>query len=572
VLLLFYILVTVAGHSDIELIRPDTQISLDKVSLPAGWVLTPFLQLKLSVFWFYALAPLVVLALHFELLRLRPDADEPWASALRVAGNVLAPMTLFFLLWKFAPYAHSRPPEIASIVSGGRALSYFHAAALFLDGALLLYANLGPSTETSGVLFGRAHAWQRAELVLIAVQQAGLLWLLVICIAGLIQILATLDQELTSSATTLISTSTMFRSVKGFSDSSIIIGSAILIGVVAWAVLAVFWHVSKTRSLAVSGEAAPFREVAPMFIYSLLLGVLLVGIALPDLGRPLNLVGARLAAAEPSDSIIAALIGTAPSNPDKARRDAWQHFGRGLDYRKWRFANASFDDAVMPLVHLDYAYLTDASLVRADLSLASLVGTDISRAALVEADLRGANLTCLNDRNPQPCSLFAQAPNPIPFGNLLTPLGVCSSGATGPKLNNALFSEATLERANLSKASLRGANFRNVRTLKDSVFVGADLRNADLNGVKFEGVDLGQACLCGADLRNADLSLVRNLKGAILRDADLSNATLPFALQGINFEGANIKDTHFADKSNLSEANLNGVVQQQREPPGCSLQ
>jgi hypothetical protein len=47
VLLLFYMIVTVTGHTDTDLIRPDTQVSLqaasEKVNLPSGWVLSPFL-------------------------------------------------------------------------------------------------------------------------------------------------------------------------------------------------------------------------------------------------------------------------------------------------------------------------------------------------------------------------------------------------------------------------------------------------------------------------------------------------------------------------------------------------
>jgi hypothetical protein len=48
------------------------EAAAQKVSLPSGWILTPFLGLKLSILWFYAFAPILVLALHFELLTPRP--------------------------------------------------------------------------------------------------------------------------------------------------------------------------------------------------------------------------------------------------------------------------------------------------------------------------------------------------------------------------------------------------------------------------------------------------------------------------------------------------------------------
>src|SRR5262245_18373359 len=93
VLILFYIVVTVAGHADTDLIRPDTQVSLqaasEKVNLPSGWVLTPFLGLKLPIFWFYALAPLIVLVLHVEVVRIPSSPGEAWNKALRIFGNLL---------------------------------------------------------------------------------------------------------------------------------------------------------------------------------------------------------------------------------------------------------------------------------------------------------------------------------------------------------------------------------------------------------------------------------------------------------------------------------------------------
>src|SRR3954466_5146861 len=171
------ILITIMGQADTELIRPDTQISLEKISLPSGTLFTPLLGLKLSVFWFYAVAPLIVFVLHWMLLRLHPADDEEWANALRIAGQLLAPITLFALLWRFAPYAHARPDDVPGL-SGGRGLSYLHAAVLIADTALILYARLEAGEQAGGPWSTRSELLRRAGLALRAVVQAGLLFLL----------------------------------------------------------------------------------------------------------------------------------------------------------------------------------------------------------------------------------------------------------------------------------------------------------------------------------------------------------------------------------------------------------
>src|SRR5262249_42497000 len=108
-----------------------------------------------------------------------------------------------------------------------------------------------------------------------------------------------------------------------------------------------------------------------MFAFAIVLTVLIASVALPDLGRPLNLSGARLAAAEPSETIIAAMIASPEVGPDAARDKAWDLFGRGFNYSRWRFVRASFDDATMPRIILDRADLSGASLIRADMMRAS---------------------------------------------------------------------------------------------------------------------------------------------------------------------------------------------------------
>ena len=77
------------------------------------------------------------------------------------------------------------------------------------------------------------------------------------------------------------------------------------------------------------------------------------------------------------------------------------------------------------------------------------------------------------------------------------------------------------ERANLSRADLRGADLRE-----------ANLSRADLRGADLLDTDLRGADLRGADLRDADL-LDTDLRGADLREADLDYANYPLCCNGL---------------------------------------
>ena len=82
-----------------------------------------------------------------------------------------------------------------------------------------------------------------------------------------------------------------------------------------------------------------------------------------------------------------------------------------------------------------------------------------------------------------------------------------------------------------------------LKTLKEALKIGADLRSADLSGANLSGANLRSA-----DLRYADLSGA-NLSDANLRYADLRSANLRSA----NLRSANLRS------ANLSGANLSGA-------------
>ena len=410
------------------------------------------------------------------------------------------------------------------------------------------------------------------------------------------------------------------RRVLGLSSVTFAIGAAVILAIIAaptFLLVRRLWH--SAGSLPRFGRAAIEQEPSLMLMNLFLFVLLLGGVALPDLGRPLNLSGAKLTAVEPSDVIMAAMVATqrnaaaaaagqTPSQTAQAgervdyatiRSDAWTHFGRGLDYSRWRFRGASFDASTMMLVRLDDADLTDASFIRAEMSGASLVGARLDHTTMVEANLRGADLSCVNATQCSVRTQLAQARPPTAGGGNAAPTPVaptisarnaCGQQMTGPKLDKANLTGAILRDANLNNANLRNATVlpkdaRNVKLIRsdltEAIFKAPDkgpekttdktADNAADNTAeagetnKFEGADFTNACLCGADLRDADLSRA-TLVGASLRGAELTGTKLPRNLQKIDFEGANVKGAIFYPdgETDLQGANLLRAVQEDR--------
>jgi uncharacterized protein YjbI with pentapeptide repeats len=639
VLLLFYIVVTVAGHSDVDLVRPDTQVSLEaaaqKVNLPSGWIFTPFLGLKLSILWFYTFAPILVLALHFELLRLRMTGER-WGSALRAAGNLLAPLALFLMLWKFAPYANSRPSDPSGFQAAAL-LSFGHAVALIADAAMLNYASLEASTRFPTGLPAHIAAERRSGLAFTAIKQVGMLGAAALAVGTAVKTIAQFG-PLTAGS---------MQGFLGLSDITLVAATVVILALLTeFSATLLRYARAAVGSMPRFGQTSLHREVAPMPIVLSLLVLLLVSVALPDLGRALNLAGAKLTAAEPSDILMAATMmanspheeiansgpdsimkaaGSDQPNPgtsynaersaqraasdgrekkiteafqhrlDSAHTAAWTYFGRGFDYSNWRFIGASFDGATMPLVHLDNADLSDATFIRTQLLGASMVGARLSRTVLNEANLSVSDLSCVNALQ---CSFRAQtrlaqaqrgnstAVKPSAIAQIAPSSGdPCDANKKldGPSLNGAILTDAMLVEADLSNSRLENA-ILDVKDAKSAKFVNSDMKGAILKHPEgrvgpevFAHADFSHACLCGADLRGVDLSGA-TLNGASLRSAELTDAILPQDLHDIDFDGANIKGTTFSKDqtggSNLRNAILSHVVQVQRDPgfkPICPL-
>ena len=563
VLPMVLILVTVLSQADTELIRPDTQISLEKISLPSGTLFTPLLGLKLSVFNFYALAPLIVFVLHWMLLHLHPVDDEPWAKALRSVGTVLAPATLFAMMWRFAPYAHARPDDIPEL-SVGLGLSYLHAIFLICDTALILYVRLEAIEPGVAPWGSRAELLRRIGLALRAFMQAALLFVVVFVAATIFAALVRSQSDLGKRIVAALS---------GLTDATAVLVAGVLVGLASWPAFAALRHSGFHTTLLQSVNPDPATPGgASMSVFAVVLTALVASVALPDLGRPLSLAGARLAAAEPSDAIIAALIASPKIGPEKAREKAWEHFGRGLDYTRWRFARASFDGAIMPRITLNEADLSGASLIRADMLRAHLQGTKLSGAVLSEADLHSADLTCANVGPPDlvNCQKQAQAlkagtteavadrtntdPKSVTTGTTDTRTAV----RNGPTMNQAILVGATLTLADLSGASLIRADMTDAR-LQGTWLAGALLSEADLHGADLTCANVQDATNC--------LKLAQAPKAAPAAAAPNQTNPTPKPTAAASADACTVTRTG----PTLNRANLTGATLMRADLGGASL-
>lgn len=136
------------------------------------------------------------------------------------------------------------------------------------------------------------------------------------------------------------------------------------------------------------------------------------------------------------------------------------------------------------------AYLPRAVLTRADLR-----GADLQGASLDGAQLDGANLALAN----------------------LTRVRLANARLTKAQLSGAFLLRADLENSDLSAADLRGA-----------VLYEARLSGANLSGARLQGADLRSATLDGAVLDRANL-LGTDLRGAQLKIADAREALIDLA-------------------------------------------
>jgi uncharacterized protein YjbI with pentapeptide repeats len=200
---------------------------------------------------------------------------------------------------------------------------------------------------------------------------------------------------------------------------------------------------------------------------------------------------------------------------------------------------------------LDRSDLHGADMTGASLQRASLVGADLSRVRLQCADIDKMRVT--EDRELAECASArgADLSRAKLTGASLVGVDLRNAKLTRANLEGAALIDALLSEADFSEAQLQRANISGGAQLQRASFLVASLQGADLSGAKLQFADFSSAALQGATLQYA------SLEGAVLRDADLEGADLQSArLQGADLAGAKLR-----------AADLRGASIWMTEPP-----
>lgn len=256
----------------------------------------------------------------------------------------------------------------------------------------------------------------------------------------------------------------------------------------------------------------------------------------------------------------------------------------GADLEMGLFMEAKLRKARLCRARLKQTVLRQADLEKADLSeavlrLAVITDTKLAKAVFAEADV---SLTLIDGTDLTKTDLRRARLDKTQFRNLSLDRtdfsgarlhSVHLSAVTGRKV---VFEGADMDRFRCNnKCKLAGTNFRGARltraSLRDSDLSGADFRGATLDGAQIELCDAKGAILrrisakkCAilkTDLAGADLSGINLFLGS-MRKTRLTGANLGHSnLYGVdffkclvgetNFEGANLKRTHLASRTDL---------------------
>jgi len=262
---------------------------------------------------------------------------------------------------------------------------------------------------------------------------------------------------------------------------------------------------------------------AALFVISLLYLILIIGIKLEvfqDRHRwipHLDVSSKSLLSSAPSDVIVHAYISNG-----RAEADAWEEHAVGLklvgrDLRYADLGHANLFGARLNNAKLSYARLSHTGLDLCILGDIRLNGADCFSIRLNGAFLEGAQM---NGANLQ----FAQL-NGVRANN------ACLRGAflEGATLRGAQLGGCELNGARLARANLNGANL-DFANLNGAILNEAQLVGTSLSGTQLKGVDLADAVLNGASLIGASLTgaFMRGacVRGVLIEDAANLSKTL----------------------------------------------
>lgn len=281
----------------------------------------------------------------------------------------------------------------------------------------------------------------------------------------------------------------------------------------------------------------------------------------------------------------------------------------GCDLSGGNFSQAILVRSTLRGASLKGANLREVNLGASDLREADFTGADLTNAILGKANLEGATFQDCQMENVDLLEALvagadfsgAYLPTPIFLESDLT--GACFAHSHIPdstflqcNLNQVDFSKSNVEKSswiecdmaesNFSGAKMTKSDFQGECNLKDAVFRGAILDEANLiktnlEGADFNGGSMKMATLAEANLTRASLSNL-NAKGASFIKANLEEANVTESnfmetnlmkarLVKTNFTDSNLYCTEFlqATLSNtiFKDANLTGSKLENWHPP-----
>lgn len=275
-----------------------------------------------------------------------------------------------------------------------------------------------------------------------------------------------------------------------------------------------------------------------------------------------------------------ALSGVDLSGIDFRERSLARAVLTGARLEAANLARCNLTGALLDDADLTEADLTGAILTRADASRAVLTDAKLDRAQLVDAVLEGAKADGASFRSATGMRTILK--HAALAGAVFASASLDRADLTGATLDRADFSGATLLRGRFDEARATGLVLSAAR-MNDSRWEGAKLdaiearglsaqhavwtgatiaranfEKADLRSAHLRGVKLGHGTLTDADLRDVDLREA-DLTGANFTRANLEGAILARATgAGVTFDGARLsgadaRDVAFTDAT-LKEA------------------
>jgi uncharacterized protein YjbI with pentapeptide repeats len=217
--------------------------------------------------------------------------------------------------------------------------------------------------------------------------------------------------------------------------------------------------------------------------------------------------------------------------------------------------NIDFTEALMPRVRMMYSNFDKSNFNGALLYSADLTGSNIENSSLKAAIADRADLERVNLRyvDAQYVKMRkAHLTKAVLEGDFSH---ADFTGAMMEKVtaNQAKFTEAVLEDANLKYANLRGAFLENIKAK------GADLSHADLESAKLELAELSSAIMDDVNAKFADFKEA-NMRDVHAHQADFSHAVMEnIKGERLDVSGAILAETNLRN-ANLSKAVLENVA------------